>query len=110
MARPSAASASVTLHGGQTWMRLNMEGRGLPTGPDVGRIGLALHEASGTIYALIDNQARQSVNAGAPERDDEVVPGLHPGGLRAREVEAQLVRDLGRSLKRQVLVQRPLLR
>ena len=50
--------------GGQTWARLNTDGSGLPTGADVGRIGLALHAASGTLYALVDNQAR------APEKPD----------------------------------------
>ena len=51
--------------GGATWTRLNTAASGFPHGSGVGRIGLALHEASGTLYAFVDNQARR------PEEKDE---------------------------------------
>ena len=45
-----------TLDGGRTWSRISSVGD-FPEGPDAGRIGLAYHSLSGTLYALIDNQA-----------------------------------------------------
>ena len=45
-----------TLDGGRTWSRISSVGN-FPEGPDAGRIGLAYHSLSGTLYALIDNQA-----------------------------------------------------
>ena len=45
-----------TLDGGTTWSRISGAGN-FPEGPDAGRIGLAYHSLSGTLYALIDNQA-----------------------------------------------------
>ena len=43
---------------GATWTRLSIEGSGLPTGAEVGRIGLDVHP-SGVVYAVVDNQARR---------------------------------------------------
>ena len=51
-----------TLDGGRTWSRISSVGD-FPEGPDAGRIGLAFHSLSGTLYALIDNQA--------PREEDE---------------------------------------
>lgn len=62
--------------GGNTWTRLEAEG--LPDGEGVGRIGLAQH-ASGTLYAIVDNQFRR------PEEDpdEEETPVLTRDMLRA---------------------------
>lgn len=57
--------------GGATWTRLTTADSGFPSGETVGRIGLALHGgAPGTLYALVDNQARR------PEDEDEDQPAL----------------------------------
>jgi len=44
-----------TLDGGATWTRVSSR-KGFPQGAGVGRIGLALHPNSGTLYAYLDNQ------------------------------------------------------
>ena len=49
--------------GGVTWQAVN---EGLPAGGQRGRIGLALHGATGTLYALVDNQGR-----GEDEEDED---------------------------------------
>ena len=54
---------------GATWQRLSVEGSGLPTGADVGRIGVDVHP-SGVVYAVVDNQARRPAD---PEADAPVV-------------------------------------
>jgi len=51
--------------GGVSWTRLSGSESGFPAGEHVGRIGLALHDATGTLYAYLDNQARR------PEEDIE---------------------------------------
>lgn len=63
--------------GGSTWSRL---AGGLPQGDVVGRIGLAVTPARpGTVYAVVDNQARRP-----GERDEEAPPGeLTPRRLKA---------------------------
>jgi photosystem II stability/assembly factor-like uncharacterized protein len=44
--------------GGTHWRQLNTAGSGLPAGPQVGRIGLALCPSQPqTLYAIVDNQA-----------------------------------------------------
>ncbi len=53
--------------GGNTWTRLNTAESGLPTGATVGRIGLDRHAASGTLYAVVDNQARRPDDADAQD-------------------------------------------
>ena len=50
-----------TLDGGRTWSRISSVGN-FPEGPDAGRIGLAYHSLSGTLYALIDNQAPREMD------------------------------------------------
>lgn len=46
--------------GGETWQRLNTPESGFPTGPGVGRIGLAVFPGNPRIlYALLDNQNRR---------------------------------------------------
>ena len=50
-----------TLDGGRTWSRISSAGD-FPEGPDAGRIGLAYHSLSGTLYALIDNQAPREMD------------------------------------------------
>ncbi|MGI9174854.1 MAG: WD40/YVTN/BNR-like repeat-containing protein [Rhodothermales bacterium] len=63
--------------GGATWREISTEESGLPTGPDVGRIGLAIHTGDpGVLYALIDNQARR------PEEEGEEMPALTREMLR----------------------------
>ena len=42
--------------GGDTWTRISQESD-FPEGPDAGRIGLAYHSKSGSLLALVDNQA-----------------------------------------------------
>lgn len=44
-----------TLDGGATWSRISSR-EGFPEGAGTGRIGLALHPNSGTLYAYLDNQ------------------------------------------------------
>ena len=44
-----------TKDGGDHWERISRMG-GFPEGKEAGRIGLAYHSNSGTLYALIDNQ------------------------------------------------------
>ena len=44
-----------TTNGGDTWQRIS-RGNGFPDGKHAGRVGLSYHSASGTLYALIDNQ------------------------------------------------------
>ena len=67
--------------GGATWTRL---AGGLPQGDVVGRIGLAVTPARpGTVYAVVDNQARRP-----GERDEETPPGeLTPRRLKALTAE-----------------------
>jgi photosystem II stability/assembly factor-like uncharacterized protein len=55
--------------GGVSWNRLSTPSSGLPTGAEVGRIGLAVYPADPqTLYAVVDNQARRE-----KEDDDEVL-------------------------------------
>ncbi len=54
---------------GASWTRLSTEASGLPTGADVGRIGLDVHP-SGVVYAVVDNQARR------PADPDQEVPAV----------------------------------
>ncbi len=67
--------------GGTTWTRL---AGGLPQGDVVGRIGLAVTPARpGTVYAVVDNQARRP-----GDRDEETPPGeLTPRRLKALGAE-----------------------
>ena len=54
-----------TTDGGTTWHNLSVPGSGLPTGADVGRIGLAVYPGDAqTLFAVVDNQQRR------PEEDD----------------------------------------
>ena len=55
--------------GGDTWTRISQLD-GFPEGPDAGRIGLAHHAASNTLYALIDNQAARPKTRPLPRRMD----------------------------------------
>jgi photosystem II stability/assembly factor-like uncharacterized protein len=49
-----------SMDGGNSWILLNKEGSGLPSGEDVGRIGLAVYPKNPMIvYAIIDNQAKK---------------------------------------------------
>ena len=70
--------------GGATWTELSTENSGVPTGAHVGRIGLALHANSGTLYAYLDNQERR------PEEDDEDDPALTKDRLRTMDRAAFL--------------------
>ncbi len=55
--------------GGITWIQLSSEG--FPSGPSIGRIGLAVFPKNSSIlYALVDNQSRR------PEEDEETKPAL----------------------------------
>ncbi len=61
--------------GGETWARI--DGNGFPTGPGIGRIGLAVYPGnSNIIYASVDNQNRR---AGEEEEESE---GLSRDDLR----------------------------
>ena len=53
--------------GGDSWARIS-EDNDFPEGPDAGRIGLSYHSATGTLFALIDNQATREDQ---PEAEDE---------------------------------------
>ena len=58
--------------GGDTWTRISQLD-GFPEGPEAGRIGLAHHAASNTLYALIDNQAARPQDEAAAE-EGELIP------------------------------------
>jgi len=62
-----------TFDGGATWARISQR-PGFPEGPEAGRIGLALHPTSGTLYALIDNQAPRPEAADDDETAGTVAP------------------------------------
>ena len=49
-----------TTDGGESWQRIS-RGNGFPDGKHAGRVGLAYHGPSGTLYALIDNQGDRPV-------------------------------------------------
>lgn len=52
--------------GGNSWQQLNTGGSGFPAGPQVGRIGLALHpQQTSILYGIVDNQALRPVAPGA---------------------------------------------
>ncbi|MEC7693123.1 MAG: glycosyl hydrolase, partial [Bacteroidota bacterium] len=53
--------------GGDSWARISAD-NDFPEGPDAGRIGLSYHSATGTLFALIDNQAPREAQ---PEAEDE---------------------------------------
>lgn len=61
----SGAGSGVweSMDGGENWTRITSS-NAFPEGPDAGRIGLGLHSGSGTLYALVDNQARRPADAG----------------------------------------------
>ena len=74
--------------GGETWRLLSTEASGLPTGADVGRIGLAIYPGDpDVLYALIDNQARR------PEEVDEETPALTRE--RVREMSREEFLEVG---------------
>ncbi|GIV61716.1 MAG: hypothetical protein KatS3mg044_0582 [Rhodothermaceae bacterium] len=63
--------------GGETWTRVTVEGSGFPTGPNVGRIGLAIYPGDPNIvYALLDNYNRR------PKEEGEEEPALTRDMLR----------------------------
>jgi len=69
--------------GGETWVRVTVEGSGFPTGEEVGRIGLAVYPGDPRIvYAVVDNQARR------PEEPDEEEPVVTRDLLRTMGREA----------------------
>ena len=53
--------------GGDSWARISAD-NDFPEGPDAGRIGLSYHSATGTLFALIDNQSPREAQ---PEAEDE---------------------------------------
>ena len=57
-----------TTDGGDTWQRIS-RGNGFPDGKHAGRIGLAYHSLSGTLYALLDNQGDRPTGEVEPEAD-----------------------------------------
>lgn len=58
--RGSGAGSAIykSTDAGSTWAKVSGEGSGFPAGEGVGRIGLAVFDAS-TVYAIHDNQARR---------------------------------------------------
>jgi len=72
--------------GGSSWSKISGGESGFPSGEHVGRIGLALHDASGTLYAYLDNQKRR------PEEDvhEEEDVKLSEDTLRTMSREAFL--------------------
>ena len=73
--------------GGNTWTRISQLD-GFPEGPDAGRIGLAHHPESNTLYALIDNQA-----ARPHDKETAVEEGLTQSSFLDMSVEAFLALD-----------------
>ena len=74
--------------GGETWTRLNTPESGFPTGPGVGRIGLAIYPGNPQIlYAIVDNQNRR------PKEKKEDEPELTKDQLRTMSREAFLKLD-----------------
>jgi len=57
-----------TTDGGDTWQRIS-RGNGFPDGKHAGRVGLAYHSTSGTLFALIDNQGDRPVSDEEAEAD-----------------------------------------
>ena len=55
------------MDGGDSWARISANSN-FPEGPDAGRIGLSYHSATGTLFALVDNQAPREAQ---PEAEDE---------------------------------------
>ena len=78
--------------GGDSWARIS-EDNDFPEGPDAGRIGLSYHSATGTLFALIDNQATREDQPKAEdegltamdfvEMDKATFEGLDNGDLQA---------------------------
>ncbi|WP_456425523.1 WD40/YVTN/BNR-like repeat-containing protein [Rhodocaloribacter sp.] len=69
--------------GGETWTRLTTEGSGFPTGPLVGRIGLAVYPGDpNIIFAVLDNYNRR------PPEEEEEQPALTREMLRTMTREA----------------------
>jgi photosystem II stability/assembly factor-like uncharacterized protein len=66
--------------GGDSWSLLTTEASGFPTDDNVGRIGLALHDESGRLYAYLDNQERRPEDEA--EDEDEEEPVLTEDDLR----------------------------
>jgi photosystem II stability/assembly factor-like uncharacterized protein len=73
--------------GGNTWIRISKLD-GFPEGPEAGRIGLAHHAGSNTLYALIDNQAARPKDEDAAEEE-----GLTPASFLDMSAEAFLALD-----------------
>lgn len=71
------AGAGSGLHkstdAGRTWRRV---GRGLPSGPDLGRIGVAVAASNPrVVYALLDNQSLRPQLAGSSEQSPQPIRG-----------------------------------
>lgn len=78
----SGSGVHKSTDGGETWTRISTEASGLPTGAEVGRIGLSVSAANpSTVYALVDNQARRPDEPG----DDDEMQGLTRDALLAMD-------------------------
>lgn len=85
----SGSGIYKTIDGGANWTLLNTDSSGFPNGAGVGRIGLSLHAASGTLYALLDNQNRKPDEEEAPDEEE----GLTRDALRSMTREDFLKLD-----------------
>ena len=68
---------------GKTWERITTAQSGFPTGQGVGRIGLAVYDAS-TLYAIHDSQFRR------PEQDKKTANGLTKEDFKSMSISAFL--------------------
>ncbi|MFS4455233.1 VPS10 domain-containing protein [Maribacter sp. 2304DJ31-5] len=59
-------------NGGNTWIKISTVESGFPTGEGVGRIGLAVFNAT-TVYAVHDNQFRRPKKSGEQKKTDGLV-------------------------------------
>ncbi|WP_088340056.1 beta propeller repeat protein [Robiginitalea sediminis] len=78
-----------SIDGGITWNRVSEAGSGFPTGPGVGRIGLAAFDAN-TVYAVLDNQDRR------PKEGGDAAEGLTKEEFKKMSNKAFLDLDNGK--------------
>lgn len=73
--------------GGQTWAALSGEGTGFPSGPELGRIGLAaaIRGDQTVLYALVDNQGHRP-----PSSEESAEKGITRAHLSTMSREAFL--------------------
>lgn len=78
----SGSGIYKSVDAGETWQLLSTPSSGFPTGPDVGRIGIAVATAHNNIvYAVVDNQAKRETDPSKRNRDYDGTP-FHMDSLK----------------------------